>query len=161
MKSLRSFLFLACILLITITDAQEGGSTPSINDLLNENTYNSPHSSLFTFKSNRVYACASQYRLTGSHKQHQQLSVKEKEKSYFEMIFNEDFSHLRTSDAMVYSAAKSTAQGRLYTKKVAIQGKTVYYKIRVFSEKGIYKSVYVSGYGNLIHDFVQCKIKEI
>jgi hypothetical protein len=68
---------------------------------------------------------------------------------------------LRTSDAMVYQAAKSTARGKLFSKKVAIQGKNVYYKIRVLNAKGIYKSVFVPGYGNLIQDFVQCRLKEI
>lgn len=160
MKVLRNFLILLSTVLLSGTDALEGGSTPSINDLLSEDTPNPSPSSLFTFDSNTVYACLSQYRLISGHKQHQQLSAKEKEKSYFEMIFNEDFSRMRTSDAMEYTQAKSTAKGRLYSKKVAIQGKTVYYKIRVFNTKGIYKSVFVPGYGNLIHDFVQCKVKE-
>jgi len=161
MKVLRNFLILLCMALIFGADAQEGESPPSINDLLSENTLSPTPSSLFTFQSNTVYMCESQYRLAAGHKEHQQLSAKEKEKSYFELIFNEDFSRLRTSDAMVYRAARSTAKGKLFTKRVAIQGKSVYYKIRVFSAKGIYKSVFVPGYGNLIHDFVQCKLKEI
>jgi len=160
MKIFRSFLILSVLFLHSGADLQAGESTPSINDLLREDLNTSP-SSLFTFRSNTVYTCVSQYRLSGEQKQHQQLSAKEKEKSYFELIFNEDFSRLRTSGTMVYRAARSTAKGRLFSKKVAIQGKTVYYKIRVFSVKGIYKSVYVPGYGNLIHDFVQCKLKEI
>ena len=161
MKILRNFLILLSTVLLFGADVQEGDPTPSINDLLSEHTLNPTPSSLFTFQSNTVYMCESQYRLVAGHKQHQQLSAKEKEKSYFELIFNEDFSRLRTSDAMVYRAARSTAKGRLYSKKVAMQGKNVYYKIRVFSAKGIYKSVFVPGYGNLIHDFVQCKLKEI
>jgi hypothetical protein len=160
MKVLNSFFILLC-LLSTGVYAQEGETTPSINDLLRGNTRNQTSSSFLTFQSNKVYACTSQYRLIGAHTQHQQLSAKEKEKSYFEMTFNQDFSRLSTFDDMVYSVARSTAKGRLYSKKVAIQGKTVYYKLRVFSAKGIYKSVFVPGYGNLIHDFVQCELKEI
>ena len=160
MKVFRNFLLSLCILLLPGADAQEE-DFPSINDLLSEHILNQTPSSLFTFESNTVYSCASQYRLSGAHKQHQQLSANEKEKSHFEMVFNDDFSRLRTSDAIVYRAARSTAKGRLFSKKVAIQGKTVYYKIRIFSVKSIYKSVFVPGYGNLIHDFVQCKAKEI
>lgn len=160
MSHLQSFLILLCILLSSGTQAQEGDAPSSIQDLLRADTLNSSPSSLFTFQSNTVYACESKYRLIDGHNQDQQLSSIEIEKSYFEMTFNEGFSRLRTSDAIVYTQARSTAKGQLYSKKVAIQGKTVYYKIRVFSEKGIYKSVYVPGYGNLIHDFVQCKIKE-
>jgi len=141
-------------------DVQEGRDSPSPNNLFSEKALTLTSSSLFTFQSNTVYMCESQYRLIGGHKQHQQLSTKEKEKSYFELVFNEDFSRLRTSDNIVYRAVRSTARGKLYSKKVAIQGKTVYYKIRVFSEIGIYKSVFAPGYGNLIHDFVQCKLKE-
>jgi hypothetical protein len=148
------------MLLLPGADAQEE-ATPSITDLLREQTLKQSSPSFLSFQSNTVYICTSHYRLSGANEQHQQLSDKEKEKSRFEMIFNEDFSRLQTSDAMVYAAVRSTAKGRLYSKKVALQGKTVYYKIRVFSTKGIYKSVFVPGYGNLIHDFVQCESKEI
>lgn len=161
MRNLQHFLILLGILLTSSVAAQEGDASPSIQGLPKADTFNSTPSSLFTFQNNTVYLCTSQYRLSGGHNQHQELSAIEKEKSYFELIFNEDFSRLRTSDAMVYRQVRSTAKGRLYSKKVAIQGKTVYYKIRIFSEKGIYKSVFVPGYGNLIHDFVQCQLKEI
>lgn len=124
---------------------QEGANPPSIQGLLGTDILNPDPSSLFTFYFS---------------KRHQQLSAKEIEKSYFEMIFIEDFSHVRRSDAIANILARSTAKERLYSKKVAIQAKTVYYKIRVFIEKWINKSVFVPGYGNLIHDFVQCRIKE-
>ncbi len=52
-------------------------------------------------------------------------------------------------------------KGRLESKKVAIESKKLYHNIRVFSEKEVCKSLFVAGFGSLIHDFVQCRLKEI
>lgn len=159
MKIVYNFLFLLCLVLDSSLLGQDQESTPSIKELLH--TYNLANKSSFPFQSNMTYECVSQYRLIGDNKTHQQLSQQEKEKSYFQLSFSEDFTVLTSSDAKVYKESISTAKGRLYANKVIINSKVLYYKIRTTDNKGIYKSVFVPGYGNLIHDFAQCQLKEM
>ena len=110
---------------------------------------------LFAFEGNKLYQCASMYRIIGGTPH--EFSAEEQKKSRFDLVFNKDLSRVKTSDGMIYNATKSSLKGRLYTNVMHVNGRTLYYKLKMASQNGMYKSVSVTGYGNLVNEYVLCQ----
>jgi len=110
---------------------------------------------LLAFEGKQLYQCSSMYRLVNGSPH--EFSKEEQEKSTFGLMFNQNKNKVKTSDGMVYAITKSSVKGALYSNKVKVNGRTLYYKLKMAGENGLYKSVSVSGYGNLINEFVMCK----
>jgi len=110
---------------------------------------------LLAFEGNKRYQCASMYRIVGGAPH--EFSQEEQNKSRFYLVFNKDLSRVKTSDGMIYNVTKSTLKGRLYTHVMRVNGRTLYYKLKMASKNGMYKSVSVTGYGNLVNEYVLCQ----
>ncbi len=114
---------------------------------------------LLSFEGKKLYQCVSKYRVVeGSPVE---LSEEEQGKSQFQLVFNKTLSRVKSSDGMVYTAQKSTLKGQVYSAKILVNGRTLYYKLKVANDKGLYKSVSVTGYGELVNDYALCeKVKK-
>lgn len=114
---------------------------------------------LEAFEAKKLYQCASKYRLVNGSPH--EFSLEEQQKSLFQFVLNKKKTRLRTSDGMIYTKMKSRVKGDLYVSQVKVNGRALTYKLKMASGNGLYKSVTVTGYGDLINEFVLCaKIKE-
>ena len=68
---------------------------------------------LLSFEGEKIYQCASMYKIVGGTPH--EFSQEEQEKSKFELIFDKDLSRIKTSDGMTYHAAKSSVKGEKCT----------------------------------------------
>ena len=110
--------------------------------------------SLHAFDVKTVYECKSKFR------SEIELSDSDQEKSLFELYIKKDKMALKTSEGIIYKRKRSAQKGSLYVKKMHMQGRTLYYKLQLSSTRNtLMKSVLVKGFGNLIEDFVICKVK--
>jgi len=99
--------------------------------------------------------CASMYRIVnGSPHEYTQ---EEQKKSRFTVVFNKKQSRLKTSDGFIYTATTSNVKGKLFVKKLKVNGRNLTYKLKLASKNGLYKSLSVTGYGNLVNDYVICQ----
>jgi len=112
--------------------------------------------SLFAFEGKKVYECVSKYQIVGGAPH--EFSEDEQQKRLFQLVFNQKKTKLRTSDGMMYMLAKSKSKGKLYINKTQINGRTIIYKIKIASANGLYKSVLVRGYGNLVNEYAICRV---
>jgi len=110
---------------------------------------------IFAFEGKKLYECVSKYRIVNG-KPHQ-FSPEEQGKSYFTLVFSKTMQRVKTSDGMIYGLTKRKSKGSVYAKQVKVNGRTLHYKLKVASKNGLYKSVSVTGYGNLINDYVLCQ----
>lgn len=110
--------------------------------------------SLQAFESNKLYECASIYRVVGGTPH--EYSLDEQKKSIFQLIFNKKQTRLQTSDSMIYEMMNSKLKGKLYVNKKRVNGRNLTYKMKLASTNGLYKSVFVTGYGNLVNEYVLC-----
>ena len=114
---------------------------------------------LLAFEGNKLYQCASMYSIVGGTPH--EFSQEEQNKSRFTLVFNKSLSRLKTSDNMIYTAAKSKVNGQLYINKAVVNGRTLFYKLKMANKSGMYRSVSVTGYGNLVNEYVLCqKVKK-
>ena len=114
---------------------------------------------LLSFQSETTYQCKSLYRINSDDNSHYTLSTQEQNSSRFEFVISKDFTSLRCSDGMEYAFKKRSLDRYLFVKKLHLSGKTLYFKLQL-SKESLIKSVYASGYGNLIHEYVVCVRKE-
>lgn len=110
--------------------------------------------SLFSFEGKKLYQCAPKYRIVNGNPH--EFSLEEQQKNLFRVVFNKQMSHLQTSDGMIYTATSSNLKGKLYLKKMKVNGRSLTYKLKIASDRGMYRSVFVTGYGNLINEYVLC-----
>lgn len=111
--------------------------------------------SLLSFDGKKLYQCTSKYKIIDSSPS--ELSQEEQEKSKFQLVFNKSLSRIKSSDGMIYTAKKSSLKGQLYVNKLVVNGRTLYYKLKVANKNGLYKSVSVTGYGELVNEYVMCQ----
>jgi len=109
---------------------------------------------LEAFEPKKLYQCVSKYRVVNGSPH--EFTLKEQEKSLFRFVLNKKRTHLRTSDGMIYTKVKTKVKGDLYVSQVKVNGRSLKYKLKVASKNGLYKSVAVTGYGNLVNEFVLC-----
>ena len=110
--------------------------------------------SLFAFEGKKLYECSSKYRIINGTPH--EFSPEEEARTRFSLVFSKTLKRVKTSDGMIYSLAKSKSKGSLYVNVVKVNGRTLNYKLKMASKNGLYKSVSVTGYGNLINDYVLC-----
>lgn len=110
--------------------------------------------SLFAFEGKKLYECSSKYRIINGSPH--EFTPQEEAKTLFSLVFSKNLKRVRTSDGMIYGSAKSKSKGSLYVNRVKVNGRTLNYKLKVASKNGLYKSVSVTGYGNLINEYVLC-----
>lgn len=110
---------------------------------------------LLCFEGEKLYQCASMYKIVEGTPY--EFTSDEQKQSTFGLIFDQDLLRIKTSDGMVYNAIKSSSQGRLYVNKAVVNGRTLFYKLKIANKSGLYKSVSVTGYGNLVNDYVLCQ----
>jgi len=109
---------------------------------------------LEAFESKKLYQCASKYRIVNGSPH--EFSLQEQQKSLFQFVLNKKRTRLKTSDGKIYTRMKSKVKGSLYVSQAKVNGRAVNYKFKMASENGLYKSVSVTGYGDLINEFVLC-----
>ena len=110
---------------------------------------------LLAFEGKKLYQCTLMYRVIDGAPH--EFSPEEQEKSRFGLVFSKDLSRLKTSEGLIYTSTKTSVKGKLYVKKVVVNGRTLYYKLKVANKSGLYKSVSVTGYGNLVNEYVLCQ----
>lgn len=110
---------------------------------------------LLSFEGEKVYQCVSMYKIVGGSPH--EFSQVEQDNSRFELIFDKDLNRIKTSVGMIYNATKSSSKGTLYVNKSVVNGRTLYYKLKIANNSGLYKSVAVTGYGNLVNEYVMCQ----
>ena len=114
---------------------------------------------LFAFEGNKLYQCTPMYSIVGGSPH--EFSQEEQNKNRFTLVFNKDLSRLKTSDNMIYTASRSKLKGQLYINKAVVNGRTLFYKLKMANKNGLYRSVAVTGYGNLVNEYVLCqKVKK-
>ncbi|PHR56205.1 MAG: hypothetical protein COA44_08935 [Arcobacter sp.] len=111
--------------------------------------------SLFAFEGKKLYECSSKYRIINGSPH--EFSPQEEAKTKFSLVFSKNLNRVKTSDGMIYSSVKSKSKGATYKNIVKVNGRTLNYKLKIASKNGLYKSVSVTGYGNLINEYVLCK----
>jgi len=110
--------------------------------------------SLFAFEGKKLYQCAPKYRILNSNPY--EFSPEEQKKNAFQVVFSKNLNRVKTSDGMIYTASSSNLKGKLYMNKKKINGRSLTYKLKMATKNGMYRSVFVTGYGNLINEFVMC-----
>jgi len=110
--------------------------------------------SLFAFEGKKLYECSSKYRVVGGSPH--ELSPEEESKTRFTLVFNKNLSRVKTSDGMIYGISKSKSKATVYVNRVKVNGRTLNYKLKLATKNGLYKSVSVTGYGNLINEYTLC-----
>ena len=113
---------------------------------------------LEAFESKKLYQCASKYRIVNGSPH--EFSLQEQQNSLFQFVINKKRTRLKTSDGMIYTKVKSKVKGDLYISQVKVNGRALNYKLKMASANGLYKSVSVTGYGDLINEFVLCSKKK-
>lgn len=109
---------------------------------------------LFAFEGKKLYQCAPKYRIVNGNPH--EFSPEEQRKNAFQLIFNKKLTRLQTSDGMIYTASSSNLKNKTYFNKKKVNGRSLTYKLKMASNSGMYRSVFVTGYGNLINEFVLC-----
>lgn len=111
--------------------------------------------SLFAFEGKKLYECSSKYRIVNGSPH--EYSPEEEKKTRFSLVFSKSLNRVKTSDGMIYGSAKSKSKGRVYVNRMKVNGRTLNYKLKIASKNGLYKSVSVTGYGNLVNEYVLCR----
>jgi len=109
---------------------------------------------LFAFEAKKMYQCTPKYTIANGNPQ--PYSEENQKKSAFYLVFNKDFTRLKTSDGKIYNLSTTKVKGKLYINKVKVNGRAITYRLRTASANGFYRSAYVTGYGNLINEYVLC-----
>ena len=110
--------------------------------------------SLFAFEGKKLYQCVPKYRLVNGNPH--EFTPAEQTKNAFQLIFNKKLTRVKTSDGMIYTATSSNLKGKTYVNKKRVNGRSLTYKLKMATKNGMYRSVFVTGYGNLINEFVMC-----
>ena len=110
---------------------------------------------LFSFEGNKLYQCVSKYRIVNGAPH--EFSPEEQNKSLFQIVFNKKLSRVKTSDGKIYDSAKTKLKGQLYIYQAKVNGRLLKFKLQTASNNGLYRSVSVTGYGDLVNEFVLCQ----
>ncbi|MDF1881030.1 hypothetical protein JHD50_06880 [Sulfurimonas sp. MAG313] len=114
---------------------------------------------LFAFEAKKTYQCIPKYTIANGNPQ--EYPQEEQEKKTFYLIFNKDLTRIKTSDGIIYNQSTTNVKGKLYRYKKMVNGRAITYKLRTASTNGLYRSAHVTGYGNLINEYVMClKVKK-
>jgi len=109
---------------------------------------------LFAFEGNKLYQCVPKYRIINGSPH--EFTLDEQKKNAFQLVFNKKLSRIKTSDGIIYQVTSSNLKGKTYINKKKINGRSLTYKLKMASKNGLYRSVFVTGYGNLINEYVLC-----
>ena len=111
--------------------------------------------SLFAFEGKKMYQCVPKYTVANGNPQ--EYPSEYQQKNSFYLVFNKKLSRIKTSNNKIYSLSNTREKGKLYMSKEMVNGRALTYKLRTASLNGLYRSVNVVGYGNLINEYVLCK----